>query len=380
MAFPRCIKKEACFIGLMGDFWTGEVTTFQRLVSGPAGRLAVGLGKGSGARRVTLLLPCHARELGTEALAGVLSALRGVSWLHRIVIGLDQAGEGEATWLRERCEGLAEVLWLDGPEWKGRVGALPFEIPPSGKGRNVWLSMGYILEDAETEVIAMHDCDIEAYDPELLARLVYPVARREYGMEFSKGYYARFSDRLHGRLTRLLFQPLVQVLRGRFPEEERWSFLREFRYPLAGEVAMTAEVARRLAVHAGWGLETAMLAEVHALLPARAVCQVDLCDRYDHRHQPLEAGLGEPAREIAQVLLSMAQPWPGDFEIVAEYTKQAEAAKAYGQGLAAFNGMNSALADENAAVALFTAAIRQVSQAQRAPGPLLPAWKNVTLW
>ena len=77
MAFPRCIKKEACFIGLMGDFWTGEVTTFQRLVSGPAGRLAVGLGKGSGARRVTLLLPCHARELGTGALAGVLSALRG---------------------------------------------------------------------------------------------------------------------------------------------------------------------------------------------------------------------------------------------------------------------------------------------------------------
>ena len=66
-------------------------------------------------------MPCHARELGTEAFARVLSALREMKWLHRIVIGLDQAGEVEAAWLRERCEGLAELLWLDGAEWKRRV-------------------------------------------------------------------------------------------------------------------------------------------------------------------------------------------------------------------------------------------------------------------
>ncbi len=360
----------------MGDFWSGEITTFQRLVSGPPGRLAAGLGPGSGARRVTLLLPCHARELGTEAFARVLAALREMKWLHRIVMGLDQAGESENAWLQERCAGLAEVLWLDGPEWKRRVAELPFEIPPSGKGRNVWLSMGYVLEDSQTEVIAMHDCDIETYDAELLARLVYPVARPGYGMEFSKGYYARFSDRLHGRLTRLLFQPLVQALRERFPTEARWHFLRGFRYPLAGEVAMTAEVARSLRVHAGWGLETAMLAEVHELLPASAVCQVDLCDRYDHRHQPLESGLREPAQEVAQMLLSMVQEWPSDFEIVDAYTRQAEIAKACGQGLAAFNGLTSAVEDENAAIALFTAAVRRVSQTHRAPVPLLPAWKN----
>ena len=348
--------------------------TFQRLVSSPPGRLAAGLEPGCGARRVTLLLPCHARELGTEALARVLSTLREMPWLHRIVIGLDLAGEAEATWLRDRFAGLAEVLWLDGPEWKRRVAELPFEIPPSGKGRNVWLSMGYILEDAETEVIAMHDCDIETYDAELLARLVYPVARPEYGMAFSKGYYARFSDRLHGRLTRLLFQPLVEALRERFPLEARWNFLRAFRYPLAGEVAMTAEVARSLRVHAGWGLETAMLAEVHGFLPVRAVCQVDLCDRYDHRHQPLEAGLSEPASEVAQMLLSMVREWPADFEIVDAYIRQAEIAKACGQGLAAFNGLNSAPEDENAAIGLFAAAIRRVCQTQRAPVMLLPAW------
>ena len=44
--------------------------------------------------------------------------------------------------------------------------------------------------------------------------------------------------------------------------------------------------------------------------------------------------------------------------------------------LAAFNGLTSAVEDENAAIALFTAAIRRVSQTHRAPVPLLPAWKN----
>lgn len=361
----------------MADFWQGDIPTFQRLTSGQGGALAAALEPGQGARRVTLLLPCHARELGTEAFAGILSALRQTTWLHRIVIGLDQAGAAEDAWLREKVSGLAEVLWLDGPAWQRRVRELAMELPRVGKGRNVWLSLGYILENLQPEVIALHDCDILPYDPGMLARLVYPVARPEFAMEFSKGYYARFSGCLHGRMTRLLFQPLVQALRERFPQEACWQFLHAFRYPLAGEVAMTAQVAEQLSFAAGWGLETAMLANVRPLLPKDRLCQVDLCERYDHRHQPLESGLREPALEVAQTLLSLVREWPGDFDLVAAYQRHAEAAKAHGQQLAMFNRLEITGADDNAAVALFTAVVGHAVQTHRAPVPLLPSWQGL---
>jgi len=37
----------------------------------------------------------------------------------------------------------------------------------------------------------------------MLARLVYPVVHPAIDFEFSKGYYARVSEKLYGRVTRL---------------------------------------------------------------------------------------------------------------------------------------------------------------------------------
>ena len=52
-------------------------------------------------RPVTLILPCHVRELGTEALAGMVQELAGAAWVKRIVIGLDGAESHELAIARE---------------------------------------------------------------------------------------------------------------------------------------------------------------------------------------------------------------------------------------------------------------------------------------
>ena len=72
-----------------------------------------------------------------------------------------------------------------------------------GKGRSCWLAYGYLLAPGDCDVIALHDCDIVNYDRSFLARLCYPVVNPNLDFEFSKGYYARVTDRLHGRVTRL---------------------------------------------------------------------------------------------------------------------------------------------------------------------------------
>ena len=83
-----------------------------------------------------------------------------------------------------------------------------------GKGRNVWYCMGYVLARDEARSIALHDCDILTYDRELLARLVYPVANPLFNYEFCKGYYPRIgSNKLNGRVTRLLVTPLLKALK-----------------------------------------------------------------------------------------------------------------------------------------------------------------------
>ena len=48
---------------------------------------------------------------------------------------------------------------------------------------------------------------------EMLARLVLPALDPIVDYDFVKAYYARFSDRLHGRVTRLYVAPLLAAFR-----------------------------------------------------------------------------------------------------------------------------------------------------------------------
>jgi glucosyl-3-phosphoglycerate synthase len=70
---------------------------------------------------------------------------------------------------------------------------------------------------------------------------------------------------------------------------------------------MDVELARRLRVPGDWGIEVGVLAEVHRNCVLSRVCQVDLSDRYEHKHQPLiledpDQGLLKMGTDIAKCL------------------------------------------------------------------------------
>jgi glucosyl-3-phosphoglycerate synthase len=66
-------------------------------------------------------------------------------------------------------------------------------------------------------------------------------------------------------------------------------FLDSFRYPLAGEFAMVPDLARINRIPGDWGLEIGTLAEVYRNCALRRICQADIADAYEHKHQELSA-------------------------------------------------------------------------------------------
>ncbi len=167
------------------------------------------------------------------------------------------------------------------------------------------MAYGYILAKGKAHVIALHDCDILTYNREMLARLCYPIASPNLNYEFCKGYYSRVTDRMHGRVTRLFVTPLIRTLiklLGHIPILVFWD---SFRYPLAGEFSMITHLARVNMIPGDWGLEMGVLAEVYRNCTVERVCQVDISENYDHKHQPLSAD--DPNKGLLKMAIDIAK-------------------------------------------------------------------------
>ena len=181
------------------------------------------------------------------------------------------------------------------------------DIGHQGKGRGCWTAYGYVLARGQSQIIALHDCDIVSYDRQYLARLCYPIANPNLAYEFCKGYYSRVTDRMHGRVTRLFMTPLIRSLQMLVGPHSLLSFLDSFRYPLAGEFAMVRDLAWINRIPGDWGLEVGMLAEVYRNCALRRICQADIADAYEHKHQTLsthnpDAGLLKMCVDITKSL------------------------------------------------------------------------------
>jgi glucosyl-3-phosphoglycerate synthase len=125
--------------------------------------------------------------------------------------------------------------------------------------------------------------------------------------EFCKGYYSRISDRLHGRVTRLFVTPLIRSLQKILGENDFLNYLDSFRYILAGEFALSVELAQQLRIPADWGLEMGVLSEVHRNTVLHRIAQVDIAKIYEHKHQEIvydniDVGLLKMATDIAKSL------------------------------------------------------------------------------
>src|SRR3970282_817218 len=156
---------------------------------------------------IALVLPALYSEFEKPAMEGMLYELAQVRYLKQVAMVLAQASEAQYREVHERLAGLpgeVRIIWNDGPRVQSLYRMLRengLEVGPDGKGRSCWMAYGYVLGSRQADVIALHDCDIVNYRRELLARLCFPVVSPHIHFEFCKGFYARVSDRMAGRLT-----------------------------------------------------------------------------------------------------------------------------------------------------------------------------------
>ena len=300
----------------MADFHQSPyIATLHNLNDAPIEKMEAELSEFSAKRSLGLVLPSLYSELEGDALTGIVDELSQVPYLSQIVIGLDRADRSEYTKAVKFFRRLPQnhrVLWHDGPRLRAidsdlaELGLAPTEF---GKGRNVWYCMGYVLATAKADAIALHDCDITTYDRILLARLIYPVAHPLFSFEFCKGYYARVADqRLNGRACRLLVGPLIHATKRVVGDNEFLSYLESFRYLLAGEFAFRRDLLTDMRVPSDWGLEMGVASEMYRNNSTNRICQVEIADFYDHKHQELSVedasrGLSRMSLDITKSLI-----------------------------------------------------------------------------
>jgi len=349
-------------------------------------------------RPITLILPSLFSELKGPALPKIVQEISKVRYINHIVIGLDKANQKEFHEAKKFFSELPqkhEILWNDGPNLKSldkmlaKQNLAPQEL---GKGRNVWYCMGYILSVGKAEAVALHDCDIVTYSRSLLARLVYPVANPKFNFDFCKGYYPRVSEnKVKGRVARLLVTPLLRALEKTIGFNEFISFVDSFRYPLAGEFSFRRRVLKDIRIPYDWGLEIGVLSEMYRNYAGNRLCQVDIADNYDHKHQDIffndnSKGLSKMSVDIIKVIIrklaSQGEPFSMSIfrSLKATYYREAlDFVQIYKKD-ALMNAYDIDVHEEETAVELFAKNIMVAGQTfldSPMESPNIPTWSRV---
>ena len=384
----------------MSDFFqNGIITTLHNLASRDLADLERELVEFAEHRPMTLVLPCLYSELEQPALAKIVSELSQARYLSHVVIGLDRADQAQYQHALEYFSALPQphtVIWNDGPrmgEVQNKLQALGLAPKELGKGCNVWYCFGLVQAMGQAKAVALHDCDISTYDRSLLARLLYPVAHPRFNYEFCKGFYARVAEgKLNGRVSRLLVSPLIRTMKKVSGGHAYLDYLDSFRYPLAGEFSMQIDVLKDLRIPSDWGLEIGVLSEVYRNYSTNRLCQVEVADNYDHKHQPLSPedasrGLSRMSMDIAKSVFRKLATFGTVFDtgtvrtIKASYLRIAlDLIESYAND-AEINGLSLDRDAEERAVELFASNILKAGQSFLESGeetPYIPSWNRVT--
>jgi glucosyl-3-phosphoglycerate synthase len=252
--------------------------------------------------------------------------------------------------------------------------------------------MGYILATGRSESVALHDCDILTDDRSLLAKLIYPVANPHFNYEFCKGYYARVADgKINGRVSRLLVTPLLRAFKRTVGNSEYLDFMDSFRYSLAGEFSFRRDVLNDIRIPSDWGLEIGVLSEMHRNYSQNRLCQVDIADAYDHKHQDLsmhddQGGLSKMSIDITKALFRKLATQGNTFStesfrtLKATYFRIALDFIEMYHNDAVMNGLELDIHSEEKAVEMFAENIMKAGQSfldNSMETPFIPAWNRV---
>lgn len=235
-------------------------------------------------RSVAVVVPTLDEAETIGDIARVLVDLREQGVVDRVLVADDSTDDTASI---ARAAGAEVVLQADLDRSLG---------PVCGKGDAMWRALGVVEED----VVCFVDGDTRDFGPHHVVGLVGAVAVDGFG--FAKGRYRRpFVDVRGprptggGRVTELTAKPMLRLL---FPE------LATFDQPLAGEIAVSTELLRRLPLATGYAVDVALLIDAWRELGLEGMAEVDLGQR-QNRHRDL-AELGVMAGEVAAAILDRA--------------------------------------------------------------------------
>lgn len=382
----------------MADFHqTGVIATFHKLGKTKLQKIEAELSWYSQERPIALVLPSLYSELEGEALKRIIHELKKIRYLKQVIVTLGPCSQDEFERAKKFFSVLPQttkLIWNNGKrisEVYNTLKSAGLQLGDTGKGQSAWMAYGYIIALKNISVIALHDCDILSYSREMLARLCYPTTNPVLEYEFCKGYYSRVTDRMHGRVTRLLVTPLIRSLKKIHGSLPLLEFLDSFRYPLAGEFSMDVDIARVNKIPGDWGLEVGVLAEVYRNCAVRRVCQVDIADNYEHKHQllsPDDSSKGllkmciDITKSIFRTLSSEGIVFSdGMFKtLIATYVRTAQDMVKRYEDDAAVNGLAFDRHEESLALETFTEGIKIASEIiMKDPlgVPLISSWDRV---
>ena len=365
----------------MADFFqNGVITTLQNVGNRGIEHMESELEEFGQRHQMVLLLPALYSEFQTPAMHKIIEELKGVKYLYKIILGLDKATKEQFEEVKQLMSVLpcrVDVLWNDGPKIQELYKDLTNEGFPGlntpGKGRNVWTMIGYGLTDKDAYAFALHDCDIVNYNREIPARLFYPIIHPGLDFEFNKGFYSRVTSKLHGRATRLLYTPLINSLTKVYGSSRYLDYMESFRYALSGEFSFIRSLGRGIGISPTWGLEVSTLSEVYKNTSNRRICQTEIMESYEHKHQELGSaesggGIYKMANDIAKTLFRvMAQEGvvfsEASFKtLLATYFQESRFEISKYNALSKLNGLNFDREKEIQAVMEFEKAIKEAAK------------------
>ena len=349
-------------------------------------------------RKMELILPCLYSELEGNALPNIVNEISKTNYLNHIIIGLDRANEDQAktAWkFFKKLNCPFTILWNDGPNLlKLNKELKNYNLAPQelGKGRNVWYCLGMAIARGEARSIAFHDCDILTFDRRLLAKLFYPVVNPLFNFEFCKGYYPRVAEgKMNGRVSRLLVTPLLTAMEKTVGHNDYLDYMKAFKYPLAGEFSFRRNLMADMRIPCDWGIEIGILSEMYRNQASNRICQVDLADTYDHKHQDLSIddqtkGLSKMSIDIIKTLIKKLATQGNSFSletfrsIKATYYRTALDMIDIYRSDALMNGLKYDSHMEEKAVELFALNIMKAGESffeNPMDTPFIPTWSRV---
>jgi glucosyl-3-phosphoglycerate synthase len=253
------------------DFLQGRIATIHDF-GVDLEKISVRLKALSVQKPICLILPMLYSEIKSESLSQILDELSQCDFLTKVSVALSASNKREYREVVELFDELPiphSVIWCNSPNIQrilNEVAKRGIDVSGfSGKGRDVWIAIG--VESTRHYALGFHDVDIVNYSRSIPIKLFYPILEEQMDFFFNKGYYARIGikDRqIYGRVVRLLVFPLIEAFEQHIKQPSDFiKYMQSFKYPLAGEFAITSDLAENIRIPADWGFEIGLLAEVY---------------------------------------------------------------------------------------------------------------------